>query len=85
MEKYLKAVFKLLADKVEDDWVYAGVDRCEVHAKIIQDQQETANRQSFIDTEHRKPVALHRGFKVSTRLVRVTHLSSSQRLVSFGA
>lgn len=55
MEKYLEAVFKLLADKVEDDWVYAGVDRRKVDAKIIQDQQEAANRQSFIDTEHRRP------------------------------
>lgn len=56
MEKYLEAVFKLLADKVEDDWVYAGVDRREVDAKIIQDQQETANRQSLnIGAEHRRP------------------------------
>lgn len=83
MEKYLEAVFKLLADKVEDDWVYAGVDGREVDAKIIQDQQETANRQSFIDAEHGRPLALHRSFKVSTRLVQVTHLSSSQRVVSF--
>lgn len=27
---YLEAVFELLADKVEDNWVYAGVDRCKV-------------------------------------------------------
>lgn len=83
MEKYLEAVFKLLADKVEDDWVYAGVDRREVDAKIIQDQQETANRQRFISAEHRRSVALRRSFKVSTGLVQVTHLSSSQRVVSF--
>lgn len=44
MEKYLEAAFKLLADKVEDDWVYAGVDGCQVDAEIIEDQQETANR-----------------------------------------
>lgn len=88
MEKYLEAVFELLADKVEDDWVYAGVDRREVDAKIIQDQQETANGQSFIDAEHWRPVALHRSFKVSTRhspeqlaargvILGVTHLSEN--------
>lgn len=31
-EPYLEAVFKLLADKVEDDGVDAGVDCCEVDA-----------------------------------------------------
>lgn len=42
--RYLEAVFKLLADKVKDNGVYAGVDRCKVDAKVIQDQQETENR-----------------------------------------
>lgn len=41
---YLEAVFKLLADEVEDDGVYAGVDCCEVYTEMIQDQQETENR-----------------------------------------
>lgn len=41
---YLEAVFKLLADKVEDNGVYAGVDCCKVDTKIIQDQQETEIR-----------------------------------------
>lgn len=41
---YLEAVFKLLADKVEDYGVYAGVDCCHVDTKKIQDQQETENR-----------------------------------------
>lgn len=38
---YLEAVFELLTDEVEDDGVYAGVDCCKVHTKMIQDQQET--------------------------------------------
>lgn len=44
-ELYLEAVFKLLADKVEDNGVYAGVDCCKVDAKIVQDQQEAENRE----------------------------------------
>lgn len=36
----LEAVFKLLADKVEDNGVYAGVDCYKVDTKVIQDQQE---------------------------------------------
>lgn len=43
-EPYLEAVFKLLADKVEDDGVDAGVDGREVDAQIIQHQQETERR-----------------------------------------
>lgn len=41
---YLEAVFKLLADEVEDNGVYARVDCCKVDAEIIQDQQETENQ-----------------------------------------
>lgn len=41
---YLEAVFKLLADEVEDNGVYAGVDGCKVDAEVIQDQQETENK-----------------------------------------
>lgn len=36
----LEAVFKLLADKVEDNGVYAGVDCYKVDTEVIQDQQE---------------------------------------------
>lgn len=42
--RYLEAVFKLLADKVKDNGVYAGVDCCKVDAEVIHDQQETENR-----------------------------------------
>lgn len=35
---YLEAVFELLADKEEDDGVYAGIDGSKVDTKIIQDQ-----------------------------------------------
>lgn len=45
-EPYLEAVFELLADKVEDDGVDAGVDCCEVDAQIIQHQQETERRRT---------------------------------------
>lgn len=41
---YLEAVFKLLADKVEDNGVYAGVNCYKVDTEVIQDQQETENR-----------------------------------------
>ena len=39
---YLEAVLELLADEVEDDGVYAGVDCRQVEAKVIQDQEKTA-------------------------------------------
>lgn len=42
---YLEAIFELLADKVEDNGIYAGVDCCKVDAKVVQDQQETENRE----------------------------------------
>lgn len=35
-----ETVFELLAHKVEDDGVDAGVDCCKVDAEVIQDQQE---------------------------------------------
>lgn len=41
---YLEAVLKLLADKVEDDGVYAGVDGGHVDAQIVQHQQETGSQ-----------------------------------------
>lgn len=37
---HLKAILELLADKVEDDGVDAGVYSGQVDAKIIHDQQE---------------------------------------------
>lgn len=40
---YLEAVFKLLADKEEDNGVDAGVDCYQVDTEVIQDQQETEN------------------------------------------
>lgn len=42
---YLEAIFELLTDKVEDNGIYAGVDCCKVDAKVVQDQQETENRE----------------------------------------
>lgn len=41
---YLEAVFKLLADKVEDDGIYAGVDGGQVDAQVVQHQQETESQ-----------------------------------------
>lgn len=41
---YLEAVFKLLADKVEDDGIYAGVDGGQVDTQVVQHQQETESQ-----------------------------------------
>lgn len=41
---YLETVFKLLADKVEDDGIYAGVDGGKVDAQEVQHQQETESQ-----------------------------------------
>lgn len=43
---YLEAVLELFAHKVKDNWIYAGVDSCEVDAEVIQDQEETAEIKS---------------------------------------
>lgn len=40
---HVEAVFELLADEVQDDGVYAGVHRGQIHAKMIHDQQEAEN------------------------------------------
>lgn len=40
---YLEAVFELLADKVENNGIYAGVDCSKVDAEVVQDQQEAKN------------------------------------------
>lgn len=45
---YLKAVFELLADKVEYNGVYAGVDCCKVDTKVVQDQKETAKEEKLL-------------------------------------
>lgn len=45
---YLEAVFELLADKVEDDGVYTGVNCCKVHAEVVQQQQETKNQKKSL-------------------------------------
>lgn len=44
---YLEAVFELLADKIEDNGVDAGVNCSQIDAKVIQDQEETANVSQF--------------------------------------
>lgn len=44
---HLKAILELLADKIEDDGIDAGVDGDQVYGKIVQDQED-AKKCDFI-------------------------------------
>lgn len=46
---HLKAILELLADKVEDDGVDAGVHSGQVDAKIIHDQEEAESLDTCLD------------------------------------
>lgn len=50
-KSYLETVFKLLADKIESDWIYTRVHGCQVDADVIQWQQETGQQESKIESK----------------------------------